>query len=388
MELITKNKILVGYVLSKNIKRSTKNKPEERQRTIIDTLKLKNNLDVLESDVVHENIFDLMLPILLKVHNREFINFIFNCYDTFIKDSITGQTLDHECIETVDGLKSIGLVPNVFMNNRQINNANLELLKQNLPLWKHVSFYCTDTICPIFEHTTSDVLLSASNTYQLAKQLIETNYSCIYSVTSNPGHHAGRDFYGGYCFINNAMVAATTFIEENENNKVCVLDIDFHAGDGTNDIINRLVSEEKSDRIRSISIHMDPRFDYPHYRGFESENNQNVQNILIGPNCDSKEYLNKFDEAVTLITQFKPNYLVVAFGADTYYKDPEVVSKCNLHLEDYEKIGQIIGSTSSSSNFKIFITQEGGYCVEDIGLILERFLTGIDKGFDDVVQCI
>lgn len=276
-------------------------------------------------------------------------------------------------------ISDIGLIPNVTLTLRQAKHTNIEKLKQTIPLWKHVTFYCTDFMCPIFEHTWNDVMMSGYNTFQLAVKFIDDPYKCVYSVTSNPGHHAGRDFFGGYCFLNNSMIACRTLLCASNVNKVCILDLDFHAGDGTNDIVEHLVTNSKfKDRIKSISIHMNPLYDYPNFRGFDTENSESVTNIVFEPECDSKQYFAHLHKAVQMIKDYGPKYVVLPFGADTYYKDPEVVSKCNLTLQDYKSMGQVLGQLCKESGIKLFITQEGGYCVEDIGDIVVHLLTGID----------
>lgn len=383
------SKILVGYVLAKDVKRSTSNKPEERQRKIIEAIQKETRFDTEESQFKEIN--ETFSHVLTEVHDPQYVNFIRNAYKSFKSDMSSGMTADHEYVqrksinedEKNQGSDDIGLIPNVTLTLHQAKHIDIEKLKQNIPLWKHVSFYCTDFMCPIFQHTTHDIMMSGYNTYRMANALAngatKDTYKCVYSVTSNPGHHAGRDFFGGYCFLNNAMIAAHTLLSESTKDKVCILDLDFHAGDGTNDIVSYMGSKDEfKQRIRAISLHMNPYYDYPNYRGFESENTESVTNIVFEPDCESEQYFSRLHKAIQMIKEFQPKYLVLPFGADTYYQDPEVVSRCNLTLEDYESMGQLIGQLCSELGIKLFMTQEGGYCVEDIGKIMVCLLNGIN----------
>jgi acetoin utilization deacetylase AcuC-like enzyme len=386
---VNNNSILVGYVLSNDVKRNTKNKPEQRQRVIIDALSTNNSFDIDQQNLnLDDSNLSKFIQFLASIHDAEFIHFLLNAYTEFKKDTAFNSDFyyvdnnvnaDAKVDDNIDAHLTNGLVPNVFLNQ---NKQNLHLLKKSLPLWKHCAFYCTDAICPLFEHTSHDILMSAYNTKLLAQKLMnidnKKDYKCIYSVTTNPGHHAGYDFYGGYCFINNAMVAARTFLDADQHNKVCVLDLDYHASDGTNSIVNKFVSDGM-DNILAISLHMNPAYDYPHYRGFDFENNKHVTNILLPPKCNFTVYKEKLHLALNIMHVFKPNYLIIAFGADTYAKDPEVVAKCLLSLEHYEEIGNLISQCCNELKCKILITQEGGYHLDDIGLIVNNFLSGINN---------
>ena len=79
-----------------------------------------------------------------------------------------------------------------------------------------------------------------------------------------PGHHAGRDYMGGYSYLNNAAIAAEAARQRGVS-KVAILDVDYHHGNGTQDIFY-----ERGD-VLTISIHADPKTDYPFYWGHADE---------------------------------------------------------------------------------------------------------------------
>lgn len=371
-------KILVGYCLSKNIIRYTSNKSEQIQLIILNTLSKNQNICKIK-------LIDKICPdihtVINKVHNENYIRYLLLSYITFKADSVIGITHDYEF--KINDM--IGLIPNAFISIPHVTSNDLLYdLKSNLPLWKHINIYSTDYKCPIFEHTADDVLHDASATLYLTRRLISSNsLRCVYSLTSNPGHHAGRNFYGGYCFINNAMIAAVEILESGDPlqlSKVFILDLDHHVGDGTNDIVNHYVDNGFGDRLMTASIHIDPMCEYPYLRS--QYDNNNIHNILLPPNCGSAKYMEKLSQGIVLIQKFKPDYLILAFGCDTYSNDSEVVTKCKLLLEDYSVIGNTIGALCNEINCKLIITQECGYCLDDVGIIVNNLLNGINKNFN------
>lgn len=382
--------ILVGYSNTFVIDRNSVNKPEQRQQVIINELKnTEINLDVhfkvLNCDLSHK-----ALLLLSTIHSKEYIDFLSEAYDSFTKAKKHNPdlTLDH----TVEQNGMIGLVPNTFLTS-QPNDS----LSAQLPEWKKISLFCTDKDTPIFEETYRNAWTSVTDTIQLSDLMQSTEYECvyrfieneykpiyvkkheykcIYCVNASPGHHAGYNFFGGYCFFNNAMIASVNFLCNNAESKVFILDLDYHAGDGTNNTVNFLQKNYKG-RLMTSSVHMDPKYDYPHYRGFEFENTDVVKNITLPPQCDSETYFSKLNLALNEVRKFHPTHVVLAFGADTYYKDAETVAKCNLRLTDYTKIGSMIGEVCKELDSKLFITQEGGYCIDDVGYIVTNLLSGI-----------
>ena len=108
-----------------------------------------------------------------------------------------------------------------------------------------------------------------------------------FALCRPPGHHAGKDYAGGYCFINNASVAANWL---SSKGKVALLDIDYHCGNGTQDIFY------ERDDVLTISIHADPNFEYPHFTGYADETGKGKgfgfhQNFPLPAGTDDAAYL-------------------------------------------------------------------------------------------------
>lgn len=149
-------------------------------------------------------------------------------------------------------------------------------------------------------------------------------------------HHAGSNNSAGFCVFNDCAIAIKKLQKIQRVKKVFVLDIDVHAGNGTQEIFY------EDPTVFTVSLHQDPRTLYPG-TGFEDEIGAGPgkgfnRNFILAPGTTGKEYLEKFREALKLISKFKPDLLILVFGADTFKEDP--LANINLELDDYFKIGQ------------------------------------------------
>ncbi|MCL4527809.1 MAG: histone deacetylase family protein, partial [Chloroflexi bacterium] len=172
-----------------------------------------------------------------------------------------------------------------------------------------------------------------------------------------PGHHAGKDYGAGYCFINNAAVAANYL---SAKGKVAVLDIDYHAGNGTQDIFY-----DRND-VLTISIHGDPDFEYPHFIGFADETGAGAglgfhRNFPLPAGTDDAEYLEALNEALKLITVYSPSSIVISAGMDIYEGD--LLGKFKITREGIREIGKRIAAL----NLPSLVVMEGGYDNDALG---------------------
>jgi acetoin utilization deacetylase AcuC-like enzyme len=191
------------------------------------------------------------------------------------------------------------------------------------------------------------------------------------ALTRPPGHHAGWDFFGGYCFINNAAVAAQTLLGEGAR-RVAVLDLDYHHGNGTQSIFY-----ERAD-VLTISIHGDPRTEYPFYLGHADERGAGAGegfnlNFPLPAGTDFARWRPALMTALRRIEEYEPEALVVPLGVDTFEGDP--ISGFLLKSEDYIQVGRDLSST----RLPVVFTMEGGYAVGAMGVnvvnVLEGFLS-------------
>lgn len=166
-----------------------------------------------------------------------------------------------------------------------------------------------------------------------------------------PGHHAGPEICGGYCFLNNAAIAAQWL---SHKGKVAILDIDYHAGNGTQDIFYA-----RSD-VLMISIHADPAREYPYYAGFANETGEGPgvgshHNFPLPAGTDDALYLDTLNQALALISDFSPNYLIVSVGMDIYKEEP--IGDFQVTQKGIQQIGESI----SALKYPTLIVLEGGY---------------------------
>lgn len=193
----------------------------------------------------------------------------------------------------------------------------------------------------------------------------------VFSLCRPPGHHAARDYYGGYCFFNNAAVAAQKAID-NGAQRVAILDVDYHHGNGTQSIFY-----ERSD-VLFVSIHADPRQDYPFFLGYADETGQGAGegfnlNLPLRWGTQWPQYDEALQTAIERIRHHAPEVLVVSLGVDTFEKDP--ISRFKLRAADYPKIGHAIAAIGAPTLF----VMEGGYAVAELGHNVVSVLSGFER---------
>ena len=219
---------------------------------------------------------------------------------------------------------------------------------------------------PTFVNPSSfdDALLASGGTLGCARAVWAGEASDAFAIVRPPGHHAGKDYAGGYCFINNASVAANWL---SERGKVALLDIDYHCGNGTQDIFY-----ERED-VFTISIHADPDFEYPHSAGFANETGSGKglgfhRNFPLPAGTDDVAYLKTLEEALGLIQRFNPRYLVISAGMDIYADDP--LGTIRVTTDGIGEIGKRIAALGLPS----VIVMEGGYNNDVLGTNVVTFL--------------
>jgi acetoin utilization deacetylase AcuC-like enzyme len=230
--------------------------------------------------------------------------------------------------------------------------------------------YAFDSYAPIGKNTWQAVYASANLAYQAALAVARGESKVAYALCRPPGHHAGKDTIGGYCYMNNAALAADQLHQA--LGRGVVLDIDYHHGNGTQEIF------WQEPEVLFISIHADPTDEYPFFSGFADERGGDAAvgcnlNIPLPKGCDDQTYLHALAQAFTSIQNFQPNWLVLSAGFDTSYADPSTFFE--LSDKVFDKIGNRIGSL----NLPVVIVHEGGYAVQKNGSLAVILLAGISK---------
>ena len=230
------------------------------------------------------------------------------------------------------------------------------------------SNFIMDTYTPIVSTTYQSARASVNTALSGAQAIIDGERS-VYSLCRPPGHHADRNHSGGYCYFNNTAIAAQ-YLSSRGN--VAILDIDFHHGNGTQNIFY-----ERSD-VLYVSLHADPSLAFPYSSGFEREVGiasgiGYTKNYPLDVATDDETYLKVLRLALDTIKRFAPKYLLVSAGFDTHQEDP--IAGLKLTRGVYSKIAGSIRQLNAPT----LIIQEGGYNIETLGALCQTFL----KGFID-----
>jgi acetoin utilization deacetylase AcuC-like enzyme len=230
-------------------------------------------------------------------------------------------------------------------------------------------YYCIDTFTPL-THNAYIAARAAVDCALTGAELVREGEQIVYAICRPPGHHAESAVYGGFCYFNIAAVGAHLLAVEG---RVAVLDIDFHHGNGTQEIFYT-----RSD-VLTVSIHGDPSYAYPYFAGFADERGEGEgegfnRNYPLGENITDDEYLATLAEALAGIATFGPRYLVVSVGLDIAKGDP--TGAWAITTEGFERIGGAIARLG----LPMLVVQEGGYDTRAIGRNARSFLTGLQRG--------
>ena len=225
-------------------------------------------------------------------------------------------------------------------------------------------FYAFDTVTPLSKGTYPASMAAASCAFAGARRIREHRDS-VYCLSRPPGHHAGAATMGGYCYLNNAAVAAAELSPE----KVAILDIDAHHGNGTQEIFY------SDGRVLTCSIHGDPKTRYPYAWGFADEEGEgpgkglNV-NVPLPDSSDGTKWIPAIVGLLDSIRAFDPSYLIVSLGVDGLKEDDG--GGFRLKLQDFSKAGSLV----ADANVPTAIIQEGGYHLDLMGRCVRAFLDG------------
>lgn len=226
-------------------------------------------------------------------------------------------------------------------------------------------YYCLDTFTPINKNAFL-AARSGVNCALTGAELLLEGYHTAYALIRPPGHHAETDVFGGFCYFNNASIAANFL---SKYGKVAILDIDYHHGNG-----HQQIFYSRKD-VFTLSIHGNPSFAYPYFTGFADEQGEGEGlgynlNFPLKENISGEEHLGYLKKAIKRITGFHPDYLVVSLGFDPAKGDP--TGTWSLHASDFKNNGAELGKLP----YPILFAQEGGYKNRTIGINARNFFDG------------
>lgn len=233
-----------------------------------------------------------------------------------------------------------------------------------------LSYYSFDAGTPVTSGTWR-AATAAAGVAATGARAVAGGERSIFCLCRPPGHHAGRDIYGGYCFLNNAAIAAEELLAGGAA-RLAIVDVDYHHGNGTQSIFY-----QRGD-VLFTSIHADPRQDFPFFLGYDDETGEgegegaNANFPLRWGTGWADGYAGALDAALDRVRQYAPDAVVVSLGTDTFDGDP--ISRFKLRSDDYLRIGEELGKLGLPT---VFI-MEGGYAVDALGVNVVNVLSGFE----------
>lgn len=290
------------------------------------------------------------------VHTAEYLSFFEHIYERWI----------------AAGGAEEGVLPTTFAVRRMHRHSPDPLAEPG--------YYCFDLSGVIVADTFAAACRSAEVALTGATLLLDGERSA-YALCRPPGHHASADLYGGYCFLNNAAIAAQYLLDaENAvssqaNNpvSVAILDIDFHHGNGTQEIFyNR-------NDVLYVSIHANPARHYPYFLGRDDERGEGAGegynlNIPLERGVSDARYLDVLDRALEAVAAYHPTWFIVSAGFDTFGEDPVARNDFALTADVFTTISARIAALGLPT----LHVQEGGYAIAALGENVVRYLQGFE----------
>jgi acetoin utilization deacetylase AcuC-like enzyme len=222
-----------------------------------------------------------------------------------------------------------------------------------------MGLFSFDAGTPLTSGTWVAAVAGAHCALSAAQQLVQGDRAA-FALSRPPGHHAGADFFGGYCFLNNAALAAQ-HLRDGGMARVAVLDVDYHHGNGTQSIFY-----DRAD-VFFASLHGDPRTEYPFFLGHADETGTGAGlgcnlNIPLARGTGFETWFAALEHALAAIKRFGAEALVVSLGMDTFAGDP--ISGFTLSSDDYLRVGERLARVGLPT----VLVFEGGYAVAEVGV--------------------
>ncbi|HXA36155.1 MAG TPA: histone deacetylase family protein [Steroidobacteraceae bacterium] len=283
---------------------------------------------------------------LLRVHAPEYVEFLSHAWSQWVAAGNRGEAIP-DCW------------PARRMTQRPPNSITGKL-----------GYYAMSGETSISEGTW-EAASAAADVALTAASHIKGGGRAAFALCRPPGHHAARDLYGGYCFLNNAAIAAQ-YLRDMGAARVAILDVDFHHGNGTQDIFY-----DRAD-VLYVSLHGDPADAFPYFSGYADETGAGngagfTLNIPLPPGTKFDVWQDALRAALERIANFRADALVVSLGVDTFAEDP--ISFFRLKTADFFSYGRMIGACAIPTLFVL----EGGYAVGEIGINVVNVLTGFEE---------
>ena len=226
--------------------------------------------------------------------------------------------------------------------------------------------YADTLLCP---DSKEAILRACGSGISASKDLMNGSSKRVFCAVRPPGHHAETNRVNGFCFLNNAAVAARYLQSNYDIKKIAIIDFDVHHGNGTQEIFYN------DNSVLYGSIHQHPLFPGT---GLETEIGAgNIFNAPIEAGTSSEEFLRVFNEKILVnVERFEPEVIIISAGFDAHKRDP--LATINLNSEDYFTMTQdIVGIANRHSKGRVISFLEGGYDLQALSESIQSHFKGL-----------
>lgn len=300
---------------------------------------------------------DLGLDPVLSVHAPDFVDFMSRAYPAWVAE---GHLEDPGQPQVVPYL----FATTGFAARRRVGRRPATIRAE-------LGLYAMDTMT-LISAGTFDAACAAVHAAVHAADLVAAGERAAYAAVRPPGHHAGPAFFGGSCYFNNAAAAAQR-LRVAGHERVAIVDIDAHQGNGTQEIF-----WDRGD-VLYASVHVDPAFGwFPHIVGYADERGGGdgagwTHNEPVPPGCGDERWLAALDHLLDTVTRHAPSALVVSLGVDAAVDDP--AAPLMVTAEGFRGAGERLAALGLPTVF----VQEGGYDLDRLVPLVLDVLTGFES---------
>ena len=309
--------------------------------------------EIILERVVSEELGDVIAPAnygmdpVLAVHDAGFVQFLETCAVEWAAAGYEGEAIAN-CWPT-----------------RTMNSPHIPREIEG-----KIGHYALASETTITEGTWEAALASKDVALTATDLVLSGGERAAFGLCRPPGHHAAIDQFGGYCFLNNAAIAAQHVLDKGAK-KVAILDVDFHHGNGTQHIFY------DRDDVLFLSIHGDPMDAFPYFLGHADETGEGKGdgfnlNIPLPPGAKYSVWKAALETCLERIREFGAETVIISLGLDTFEDDP--ISFFKLESDDFTDYGAMIASLDLPTVFIL----EGGYAVDDVGVNTVNVLQGFE----------
>lgn len=317
-------------------------------------------VDAILDSLAHHPLVDAAqhdAAVLQRIHDSEFLDYL---------ESAHAHWMEGPYVELVDQDR---VVPYFFPTP-----ALIQGMPARVPVATHAlaGRFCYDTMTLIGPGTWQ-AARAAVDCALTAVDLVTRGTQAAYALCRPPGHHATQTGFGGSCYLNNAGVAATA-LRDAGHERVAVLDLDAHHGNGTQAIFWQDPS------VLYGSVHVDPGAGwFPHVFGYADEVGADSAvganlNLPLAEGTGDDRWLGAVTELAAWVQDAGCTAVVVSLGVDAAAEDPE--SPLLVTRDGYHSAGRLLGGLELPS----VIVQEGGYHLPSLGAFVAAYLAGHEEG--------